>query len=318
MGVHPQAQAVLDLLNAAPTPLKDLPPQEARAAYDRFIVPRNFDPAEIGPVEDRMIPGPGGDVRIRIYTPEGADGSLPVFLFIHGGGFVIGSIESRDPQCRIICRDVGCVVISVDYRLAPEHPYPAAPDDCWAALLWTVENEAELGINASRIAVGGESAGGNLAAGLALRARENGGPALVAQILVYPVTDMFFEQDLPSFALAYEDYFLTREQMRWYWDCYLPGTTTTTDPLISPCMEQDLSNLPFTQIVTAEFDPLRDDGKRYGERLAAAGVDVEYACMPGMIHGYWHYGKLIDASAEALQMSVEALKRAFVENEQET
>ncbi len=318
MGVHPQAQAVLDLLNAAPTPLKDLPPQEARAAYDRFIVPRNFDPAEIGPVEDRMIPGPGGDVRIRIYTPEGADGSLPVFLFIHGGGFVIGSIESRDPQCRIICRDVGCVVISVDYRLAPEHPYPAAPDDCWAALLWTVENEAELGINASRIAVGGESAGGNLAAGLALRARENGGPALVAQILVYPVTDMFFEQDLPSFALAYEDYFLTREQMRWYWDCYLPGTTTTTDPLISPCMEQDLSNLPFTQIVTAEFDPLRDDGKRYGERLAAAGVDVEYACMPGMIHGYWHYGKLIDASAEALQMSVEALKRAFAENEQET
>ncbi len=318
MGVHPQAQAVLDLLNAAPTPLKDLPPPEARAAYDRFIVPRNFDPAEIGPVEDRMIPGPGGDVRIRIYTPEGADGTLPVFLFIHGGGFVIGSIESRDPQCRIICRDVGCVVVSVDYRLAPEHPYPAAPDDCWAALLWTVENEAELGINASRIAVGGESAGGNLAAGLALRARENGGPALVAQILVYPVTDMFFEQDLPSFALADEDYFLTREQMRWYWDCYLPGTTTTTDPLVSPCMEQDLSNLPFTQIVTAEFDPLRDDGKRYGERLAAAGVDVEYACMPGMIHGYWHYGKLIDASAEALQMSVDALKRAFAENEQET
>ncbi|MEK9708336.1 MAG: alpha/beta hydrolase [Alphaproteobacteria bacterium] len=318
MGVHPQAQAVLDLLNAAPTPLKDLPPPEARAAYDRFIVPRNFDPAEIGSVEDRMIPGPGGDMRIRIYTPEGADGPLPGFLFIHGGGFVIGSIESRDPQCRIICRDVGCVVISVDYRLAPEHPYPAAPDDCWAALLWTVENEAELGINASRIAVGGESAGGNLAAGLALRARETGGPTLVAQILVYPVTDMFFEQDLPSFALADEDYFLTREQMRWYWDCYLPGTTTTTDPLISPCMEQDLSNLPFTQIVTAEFDPLRDDGKRYGERLAAAGVDVEYACMPGMIHGYWHYGKLIDASAEALQMSVEALKRAFAENEQET
>jgi len=318
MGVHPQAQAVLDLLNAAPTPLKDLPPPEARAAYDRFIVPRNFDPAEIGSVEDRMIPGPGGDMRIRIYTPEGADGPLPGFLFIHGGGFVIGSIESRDPQCRIICRDVNCAVVSVDYRLAPEHPYPAAPDDCRAALLWVVENASGLGIDASRIAVGGESAGGNLAAGLALRARDRGGPTLAAQILVYPVTDMFFEQDLPSFALADEDYFLTREQMRWYWDCYLPGMTSTRDPLVSPCMEQDLSGLPFTQIVTAEFDPLRDDGKRYGERLAAAGVDVEYACMPGMIHGYWHYGKLIDASAEALQMSVDALKRAFAGYEQET
>ncbi|MEK9831518.1 MAG: alpha/beta hydrolase, partial [Rhodospirillaceae bacterium] len=290
MTLHPQAQAVLDLLNEAPTPLKDLPPAEARAAYDRFIIPRNFDPVTLPHVEDREIPGAGGPMRVRIYRPDNDGNPLPVFLFIHGGGFVIGSIESRDPQCRLIARDTPCIVVSVDYRLAPEHPYPAAPDDCWAALEWLHTNADTLGGDPTRIAVGGESAGGNLAAGLALRARDAGGPDLCAQILVYPVTDMFFEQDLPSYGLLDEDYFLTRDQMAWYYDCYAPGTTATDDMMLSPSKADDLGSLPFTQIVTAEFDPLRDDGKRYGERLAEAGVPVEYTCMAGMIHGYWHYG----------------------------
>lgn len=311
MTLHPQAQAVLDLLNAAPTPLKDLPPSEARAAYDRFIMPRNFDPAEIGRVEDRQISGAEGDIRARIYWPDTDATDLPIFVFIHGGGFVIGSVESRDPQCRLICRDTPCIVVSLDYRLAPEHPFPAAPDDCWAALQWVSENAPALGGDPSRLAVGGESAGGNLAAGLALRARDAGGPALCAQILVYPVTDMFFEQGLPSYAFLDEDYFLTREQMQWYYACYAPGMTETDDVLLSPCKAGDLSGLPFAQIVTAEFDPLRDDGKHYGELLAEAGVPVEYTCMAGMIHGYWHYGKLIDASGEALQLSIDALQRAF-------
>jgi len=311
MPLHPQAQSVLDLLNAAPTPLKELPPAEARAAYDAFIGPRNFDPTPVGKVEDRMIPGPGGDFRIRIYTPESNETALPVFLFIHGGGFVIGSIESREPQCRLICRDVGCIVVSVDYRLAPEHTYPAAPDDCWAALNWVAGNAEALGGDPQRIAVGGESAGGNLAAGLALRARAEGGPMLTAQILVYPLTDMYFEQDLPSYQFLDEDYFLTREQMNWYYDCYAPGVTQTDDIMLSPSKAADLSNLPPTQIITAEFDPLRDDGKRYGERLTEAGVPVEYTCMAGMIHGYWHYGKLIDAATDALALNIDALKRAF-------
>ena len=129
MTLHPQAQAVLDLLKAAPRPLKDLPPAEARAAYDSFILPRNFDPTPVGEIEDRMIPCPGGGMRIRIYRPYIPETPLPVFLFIHGGGFVIGSIESRDPQCRLICRDARCIVVSVDYRMAPEHPFPAAPED---------------------------------------------------------------------------------------------------------------------------------------------------------------------------------------------
>ncbi len=311
MTLHPQAQAVLDLLNAAPTPLKDLSPPEARAAYDRFIVPRNFDPAEIGRVEDRQIPGAEGDIRARIYWPDKDATDLPVFVFIHGGGFVIGSIESRDPQCRLICRDTPCIVVSLDYRLAPEHPFPAAPEDCWAALQWVSENATALGGDPSRLAVGGESAGGNLAAGLALRARDAGGPPLCAQILVYPVTDMFFEQDLPSYAFLDEAYFLTREQMQWYYACYAPGRTETDDILLSPSKAENFENLPFAQIVTAEFCPLRDDGKHYGEMLAAAGVPVEYSCMAGMIHGYWHYGKLIDASSEALKLSIDALQRAF-------
>ncbi len=319
MTLHRQAQAVLDLLNAAPTPLKDLPPAEARAAYDRFIVPRNFDPAPVGKVEDRMVPGGNGEQRARIYwpdyRPDGDQTSLPVFLFIHGGGFVIGSIESRDPQCRLICRDANCIVVSLDYRLAPEHPFPAPPEDCWSGLQWLDQNAAGLGGDPARIAAGGESAGGNLATGLALRAREAGAPGLCVQILVYPVTDMLFEQDLPSYDLLDEDYFLTREQMEWYYDCYAPGVSQTDDMLLSPCKADDLSDLPPTQIVTAEFDPLRDDGKHYGERLAAAGVPVEYACMPGMIHGYWHYGKLINAASEALSLNIDALKRAFAQQD---
>lgn len=311
MTLHPQAQAVLDLLNAAPTPLKALPPAEARAAYDRFIVPRNFDPAPVGSVEDRMIPGPDGELRVRIYTPDTAKAPLPLFLFIHGGGFVIGSIESRDPQCRLICQDAGCIVVSLDYRMAPEHPFPAAPEDCWATLQWLRANAAEIGGDPARIAVGGESAGGNLAAGLALRARDSGGPVLCAQILIYPLTDFFSEQDLPSYRLLDEDYFLTRDQMAWYRDCYTPGMSQTDDLRLSPCKAHDLSGLPPAQIITAEFDPLRDDGKRYGERLAASGVEVEYTCVPGMIHGYWHYGKLIDAAAQTLTRNIDALEQAF-------
>lgn len=313
MTLHPQAQSVLDMLNAAPTPLKDLAPAEARAAYDSFILPRNFDPVSLAKVEDRMIQSPAGEIRVRIYTPEGDSGPRPIFLFIHGGGFVIGSIESRDPQCRLICRDVDCIVVSADYRLAPEAPFPAAPDDCWATLQWCADSATALGGDPTRIAVGGESAGGNLAAGLALRARDSGGPSLTAQILIYPLTDMYFEQGLPSYKYLDADYFLTREQMTWYSECYTPGVTQTEDVLLSPCKEENLSGLPPAQIITAEFDPLRDDGKYYGERMTAAGVSVEYTCMAGMIHGYWHYGKLIDAAGETLQLNIDALKRAFAQ-----
>lgn len=313
MPLHPQARAVLDLLNSAPVQLRDLPPAEARAAYDRFIVPRNFDPAPVGRVEDREVPlADGSAMRMRMYWPEHPPRApLPALLFIHGGGFVIGSIESRDPQCRILCSEVRCVVASVDYRLAPEHPFPAAPDDCWAALRWLVARAAALDVDPLRVAVGGESAGANLAAGLAQRAREAGGPPLVLQMLVYPTTDLFFTLDLPSYRLLDEPYFLTRAQMQWYYECYVPAGVDRNDLRLSPGLAADLSRLPPAQIITAEFDPLRDDGQRYAERLRAAGVPVEYRCMPGMIHGYWHYGKLIDAARTAIDHSVVALRAAF-------
>jgi len=313
MPVHPQARAVLDLLSAAPVALKDMPPAEARAAYDRFILPLNFDPAPVSRVEDRMIPSPGGGVmRLRLYWPERADRELlPALLFIHGGGFVIGSIESRDPQCRILCRDVPCIVASLDYRLAPEHPFPAAPDDCWAALRWLADNAAELGVDIDRVAVGGESAGGNLAAGLAQRARDEGAPKLVYQMLIYPLTDLFFRLDLPSYRLLDEPYFLTRDQMQWYCDCYVPAGTDRSDVRLSPGLARDFRGLPPAQIITAEYDPLRDDGHHYAERLRAASVAVDYLCLDGMMHGYWHYGKVIDGARTAIDRSVAALRGAF-------
>ncbi|MGE0254336.1 MAG: alpha/beta hydrolase [Alphaproteobacteria bacterium] len=312
MPVHPQARALLDRLAAAPLPLRALPPAEARAAYDRFIEPLNFDPAEIGRVEDVEVPGPRGAIRLRLYHPgSGHAGALPMLYFIHGGGFVIGSIESRDPQCRLLSRDVPCIVASVDYRMAPEHPFPAAPEDCWAGLRWLADNAARLGGDPARIAVGGESAGGNLAAVMAQQARREGGPRLAYQMLIYPWTDVFFVQGEPSYALLDEEYFLTRAQVEWYRAQYVPAGTDRADRRLSPALEPDLAGLPPAQIITAEFDPLRDDGRRYADRLAAAGVPVDYACMEGMVHGYWHYGKLIDASGAALARSIAALKAAF-------
>lgn len=313
MPLDPQARAVLDLLSSAPVQLKDMPPADARAAYDRFIIPRNFDPAPVGRVEDRIIARPdGGSMRMRLYWPDGTQRApLPALLFIHGGGFVIGSIESRDPQCRILCGEVPCIVATPDYRLAPEHPFPAGPDDCWAALQWLVANANSLGVDRARIAVGGESAGGNLAAGLAQRALTEGGPSLVYQMLVYPTTDLFCTLDLPSYRLLDEPYFLTRQQMQWYYDCYAPSGIDRNDLRLSPGLARELTGLPPAQIITAEFDPLRDDGLHYAERLRAAGVPVDYHCMAGMMHGYWHYGKLIDAARVAIGYSVEALHETF-------
>lgn len=312
MPLHPQARTVLDLLASAPVSLKDLPPAEARATYDRFIIPRNFEPAPVGRVEDRNIPRTdGGSMRMRVYWPESAAAPLPALLFIHGGGFVIGSIESRDPQCRILCREVPCIVVTPDYRLAPEHPFPGAPEDCWTALQWLVENAATLGVDVERIAVGGESAGGNLATGVAQRACSEGAPRLIYQMLVYPTTDFFFTLDLPSYKLLDEPYFLTRQQMQWYYDCYAPPGIDRSDLRLSPGLAPDLSGLPPAQIITAEFDPLRDDGHHYATRLRAAGVQVEYLCMDGMMHGYWHYGRLIDAARTAIDHSVGALRKAF-------
>jgi len=293
-----------------------MPPADARAAYRRFIESRNYDPEPVERVEDREIDGPHGPIPLRIFWPAGAPisaqrGPLPVFIFYFGGGFVIGSVESREPQCRRIANQTGCIVVAPRYRQAPEHKFPAAHDDAWAAAQWTAANAAALGGDPARLAVGGDSAGGQLAAVIAQRARDEGAFDLVLQVLVYPSTDFFFTLDLPSYGLLDEAYFLTRQQIAWYHELFLPDDVDRSDLRLGAALATDFSGLAPALIITAEFDPLRDDGKHYGELLSAAGVPVEYTCYDGMIHGFFHYGKTIDAATAALGQVIGALKRAF-------
>lgn len=312
MPLHPQAQALLASLTGAPTPLNTLPPPDARAAYDRFIAPRNYAPEPVARVEDRTFGGPHGLQSLRIFWPADApDGPLPIFIFYHGGGFVIGSVESREPQCRKIANAAGCIVVAPRYRLAPEHKFPAAHDDAWAAAQWVATHAAALGGDAARLAVGGDSAGGNLAAVVSQQARDAGAFAFVLQVLVYPTTDFLFTLDLPSYALLDQPYFLTRQQIAWYHAQFLPAGVDRGDLRLGPALAGDFRGLAPALIQTAEFDPLRDDGKHYGELLRAAGVPVDYTCYDGMIHGFFHYGKTIDAATAALDQVIGALNRAF-------
>jgi acetyl esterase len=316
MPLHPQAQDLLDTLTSAPTPLNRMPPAEARAAYRQFIEARNYDLEPVERVEDREIEGPHGPISLRIFWPAGApaheqENPLPIFIFYFGGGFVMGSVESREPQCRRIANQAGCIVVAPRYRQGPEHKFPAAHDDAWAAAQWVAANAAELGGDPARLAVGGDSAGGNLAAVISQQARDEDAFDLVLQALIYPSTDFFFTLGLPSYALLDEAYFLTRQQIAWYHEQFLPDDVDRSDLRLGPALAKDFSGLPPALIITAEFDPLRDDGKHYGDLLSAAGVPVEYSCYDGMIHGYFHYGKIIDAATASLNQVIDALKRAF-------
>ena len=222
--------------------------------------------------------------------------TLPTIVFFHGGGFVLGDLDTHDNQCRALCREAEAVVLSVDYRLAPEHPFPAAPEDCFAATRWAAEHVDELGGDAGRIAVAGDSAGGNLAAVTALMARDAGGPALAAQLLIYPGTD--FVGGYPSETENAEGFFLTRADMEWFREQYVAGADPT-DPRLSPVHAPDLAGLPPAVVVTAEFDPLRDQGDAYARALEEAGVHVIKRSYGGLIHGFFDLGALSPACAEA-------------------
>jgi acetyl esterase len=231
-------------------------------------------------------------------------------LFIHGGGFVIGDIDTHDNQCRTICREVGAVVLSVGYRLAPEAPFPAAVEDCVAALSWTVEHITELGDDAGRLAIAGDSAGGNLAAVTARLARDAGGPALAAQLLIYPGTD--FRDGggarYPSRTENAEGYFLTAADMRWFSEHYVGGSDPN-DPRLSPILSESLAGLPPAVVVTAEFDPLRDEGEAYADALEQAGVPVTHVRYNGLIHGFFDLAPLSPAAAEAVRETCANLRR---------
>jgi acetyl esterase len=262
----------------------------------------------IASVKDLEIPGPAGRIPVRVYRPS-ERGDLPVLVYFHGGGWAICSLETHDVTCRQLANAAGCAVVSIDYRLAPEHRFPAAPEDCFAALGWVAKNAAAFGADPARIAIGGDSAGGNLAAVVALLARDRSGPRLCHQLMIYPVTDHAF--DTPSYRENAEGPLLTRETMRAFWKLYLAREQDGANPYASPLRAGDLSGLPPAHVITAEYDPLRDEGEAYASRLAAAGVPVVVRRYDGMVHGFIGFTDLVDRARDAMADVVRELQRGF-------
>lgn len=300
MPLDPQARRYLDQMAALGAPAAGTVPVAQTREISRA--------RSVMTVSDVSCPGPAGPIPLRVYTPPGPR-PHPVLVYFHGGGWVTGDLDSSDTRCRILADWARCLVVSVDYRLAPEHPFPAAADDSFAATTWVAEHAAELGADPRRIAVGGDSAGGNLAAVVALMARDRGGPSLVFQYLVYPVVDC--DLDRPSHKDNGRGYGLTREGMAWYFEQYVPDAARRTDPLVSPIRAKDLSGLPPALVITAEFDPLRDEGEAYAEALRAAGVPVTVTRYDGMVHGFVSQAREFDKGKQAVLESVAALRAVF-------
>ncbi|WP_435175102.1 alpha/beta hydrolase [Halorussus sp. AFM4] len=298
---HPQIQEVLEQLDQEGMPdLSTLDPEEARALFEEF---RTRESSEaVADATDRTIPGPGGELPIRVYRPDD-DRPHPVLVYFHGGGWVVGSIDTHDTLCRHLTNAADCAVVSVDYRLAPEHPFPAATADAVAAVKWVAEHGAEIGVDPDRLAVGGDSAGGNLAAVAALVARDRGGPDIDRQVLVYPATSP--SDDWPSTEENAEGYFLTKSEMEWFADQLFESPLEARNPYAFPLQACDHAGLPPATVVTAGFDPLRDEGAAYAEALADAGVDVTHRNYEGMIHGF--VGMLEEPTVDRAHEAVEAI-----------
>jgi acetyl esterase len=307
MPVDPQIQALLDRGTGVPA-THTLPVAEARRQYEARIALMAPAPG-MAKVEARDIDGPGGPLALRIYTPAGS-GPFPLLVFFHGSGFVLCSLDTHDGMCRNLAAGIGCVVASVDYRLAPEHKFPKGLDDCLAATRWAAAHAAELGADASRIMVGGDSAGGNMAAAAALRVRDEGGPALCGQLLLYPVTD-YHTPGTPSYVENANGYGLTRDTMEWFWGHYLGDPREAENPHASPLRAPDLSGLPPACVMTAEYDPLRDEGELYGERLRAAGVPVAITRRAGMNHGFLFWVGVVSAADAAMADACAWARQAF-------
>jgi acetyl esterase len=306
MALVPEYQAMFDQLAAEPAPpLSALSPAEGRDLY-RAMRPLNPD-LEVGAVENRTIEGPADTMGLRIYRPAGST-TAPVYIHYHGGGWVIGDLDTADAACRGIAATAGVIVVSVDYRLAPEHPFPAAVDDSYAALEWVAAHMAELGGN-GRLAVGGESAGGNLAAVVCQRARDEDGPRVHFQLLLYPVTDC--DLDRPSYVANGEGYLLTTDTMRWFWDLYCSDPKRRESPLASPLRAELLAGLPPALVVTAEYDPLRDEGAAYAAALNKAGGHADWVDYPGLVHDFLASAQAFPSSRAAFEETCAALRAAL-------
>ncbi|TDR90207.1 alpha/beta hydrolase [Enterovirga rhinocerotis] len=310
MTVHPQIRAALAALAEANLPaIETLTPERAREVFNAMSRARGGTPAPIAKAEDHVAEAEGLKVPVRIYWPEGV-GPHPAFVFFHGGGHVIGDVETHDKLARNLCGLSGAVVVSVDYRLAPEHRFPAAIEDGWAAYEWVRRRGADLGIDPSRLAVGGDSAGGNIAAVVAIMARDAGYSDIRLQVLVYPVADFTFGHDSHRrFAEGYG--ILTADAMRWFRDHYLSAPDDARDWRASPLFASDFGGLPAAFVATADCDVLSDEGTAYAEALRAAGAVVEHREYRGMIHGFLAMTPAIDDAARAQADVAAALKAAF-------
>ena len=306
MPLDPIAKALIDQMSAMQVPFAQIGAAAYRALSN--AAPRPPSTVTLADISDRTIPGPGGPLPIRIYKASLAP-AQPGLVFLHGGGFVICNLDSHDALCRALSKAAGCTVVSVDYRLAPEHKFPAAAEDAYAAGDWVFKNAASLGIDPARIATAGDSAGGNLATVAAIMLRDRGGAQFCHQLLVYPVTDLTCGTE--SYNLLAQGYFLTREMMEWFIAQYLPAGHSVTDPLASPLHAPNLAGLPPATVITAEYDPLRDEGEAYAKRLAAAGVAVESKRYDGVFHGFFSMGGVLPQADQALAWATERLRRAF-------
>ncbi len=307
MPVDPEVQGILKQIEeAGGPPVSELTPDLAREAF-AALVPLQGEPEAVAKVEDREVRGPAGPIPVRIYRPAKAPSSSPALLFIHGGGWVIMDIESHDPICRAFANAVGCIVVAVHYRRAPEHRFPAAPEDCYAVLRWMADSADALGIDPSRIAVGGDSAGANLSAAMTLMVAERGGPPLAAQILHCPVTNQDFSPE--SYRENAEGYLLTTELMQWFWKHYLAQPSDGDNALASPLRAADLSRQPAALVQTAEFDPLRDEGRAYAQRLKEAGVAVRYDEIRGVVHDPWLMLGMVPKGRKALDEAAAFLRQ---------
>ena len=311
--LDPQTARVLADLDGPGVPqVADMTPEDARRHIEAFVRKWDLDPKpRIGAVEDLTMPGPdaGQTIRARLYRPSGADGPLPLMVFFHAGGYVFGSIGTHESFCRLISDGAGCLVLSVDYRRAPEHRFPAAHEDCYAATVWAAGNAGDIGADPAKIAVGGDSSGGTLAIGVCQLARRRGGPPIAHQFLWYPGTAGGPETE--SMRTLSEGYFLNSGLMKWSMGHYLNGPDDLADPLVAPMKLADYSILPPTYLMTAGFDPRRDDNAAFVEALAAAGVPATYRVLDSTIHGFMFMLGGIDLAVEAARESAAYIRDAF-------
>lgn len=309
MPLHPQAKQLIDRAKAAALPpLHTLSVADARARMASAFISTG-EREEVHQIEEHTIPTPNGGINARLYRPCSEVG-IPAILFFHGGGWILNSIETHDSLCRSLANLTRAVVVSVDYRLAPESKYPAASDDAWDAAQWLALNALPLGIDVHRIAVAGDSSGATLATVVALRTRETDNLKLCAQLLAYPVTD-HCEAGATSYATHASGYSLGRDTMRWFWSHYVNEAPVLNDPYLCPLQAKSLTEMPPTYLITAEFDPLHDEGEAYAHRLKEAGVPVQYECLQGHMHGFLMQTRFLDDAKDALTRAADFLRNLF-------